>query len=47
MCGKYLPQQLFMNPYSKGFIKICNKCVQSKIHEYMNEIKKKEGEENV
>lgn len=47
ICGYYLPHQLFLNPYSKGYNKICNKCVQSKIHEYMNEIKKKAGEKHV
>lgn len=40
-CGYYLPKEMFYNQYSKGYIKICNKCVHKQIHLYMEEIIKK------
>lgn len=41
ICGYYLPKELFRNPYSKGFNKICNNCVHKQIHIFMNEIRKR------
>lgn len=40
ICNYYLPKEMFYNNYSKGFYKICNKCLHTKIHEYMQEIKR-------